>query len=64
MKTKSIIVLAVSVVAAGTLILLLRKKIKVDNMLDDVADEGYETAHDILYPQSTYRRRGGSYLPA
>ena len=64
MKTKSIIVVAVSVVAVGTVILLFRKKIKVNNMLDDVADEGYETAQDILYPLSKYRRRGGNYLPA
>ena len=64
MKTKNVIVFAVSVVAVGTVFLLLRKKIKVNHMLDDVADEGYETAQDILYPQSNYRRKGGSYLPA
>ena len=64
MKAKSIIVVAVSVVAVGTVFLLLRKKIKVNHMLDDVADEGYETAQDILYPLSSYRRKGGSYLPA
>ncbi len=64
MKTKNIIVIAVSVVTVGTVVYLFRKKMKVNTMLDDVADEGYETAQDILYPLSKYRRKGGNFLPA
>lgn len=60
MKTKEKIAL---LLAAGTIAGLLiysyrlRKAKKHDKALQKIADEGYETAHDVLYPGR--RKKGG-----
>lgn len=48
--------LITSVATAGT-IYLLSRKINRKNRLMKIADEGYETANDILFPQKNDRRR-------
>ncbi len=45
-----------SVATAGT-IYLLSRRFGRKNRLIHIADEGYETANDILYPSKTDRRR-------
>ena len=45
-----------SIAAGFTLGLFIVRRINTKEMLNKVSDEGYETAHDILFPK--YSRRG------
>lgn len=51
-RNKAIIgVTAIAAISIGVIVLLSKKnRIKKEKILEDVADEGYETALDILYP--------------
>ncbi|MDB5251601.1 MAG: hypothetical protein JWP27_770 [Flaviaesturariibacter sp.] len=53
--TITLILGAATVVLAAVIIRSARRK-KAGQMQEAIADEGYETAHDILYP-----RRGRHY---
>lgn len=50
MKNNSKITLALAAVATAALVIYLTRSVNAKRMLVKVADEGYETAHDILYP--------------
>lgn len=50
MKNTSKITLALAAVGTAALVIYLTRCINTKRMLVKVADEGYETAHDILYP--------------
>lgn len=50
MKNNSKITLALTAVATAALVIYLTRCVNAKRMLVKVADEGYETAHDILYP--------------
>ncbi|MEO6584527.1 MAG: hypothetical protein ABIO05_09395 [Ferruginibacter sp.] len=67
MKASSkIIVGMLAVAATGTLILLTRHY-NTNRRLAHIANEGYETAHDILYPKKYNRGKKllyGPVLPA
>ncbi len=56
MKSIMKALLFTSVATAGT-IYVLSRIIDRKNRLVHIADEGYETANDILYPSKTDRRR-------
>lgn len=60
MTKKNKILLGVTAIGAISVIFLLTRKHKVkkEKMLDDIADEGYETAGDILYPLKTRKYKG------
>ena len=63
MKRTLKIALAVSfIVAIGVIASSSRKK-KTTKMLDQVADEGYETAHDILFPGKKGHKKELRYGP-
>jgi hypothetical protein len=67
MKKTLKIALAVSVIVAIGVIATSSRKKRATKMLDQVADEGYETAHDILFPgKKTYKKelRYGPVLPS
>lgn len=49
MKIKPTLLILTTIGTAAITWYLLRKK-STKKMLDDIADEGYETAGDILYP--------------
>ncbi len=55
---KSILVAAGLAVAAIIFLLVKEQKEKKQLILDSIAEEGYETAHDILYPLKINRDRG------
>ena len=61
MKKNQIIAIAATVLAVSALTLVLFKKKKVYDMRTEVADEGYELAHDVLYPLKNQRRRHEGY---
>ncbi len=56
MKIRYFIAGLVTIAAVG-LVLHELKKTKAEKQLNDVADAGYETAHDILYPLGRRLRR-------
>jgi hypothetical protein len=63
MKKKEIILIAATVVAVSAITMILFKKKKVNDRLNEVADEGYELAHDVLYPLKNQRKRHDGYSP-
>ncbi|MDN3656319.1 hypothetical protein QWZ08_11810 [Ferruginibacter paludis] len=67
MKNTSKIVAALAVVGVAAIVVTLAKKVKDRRMLTKIADEGYETAQDILFPNK-YNNGGqlqyGPVLPA
>ena len=50
------------VVLAGIGVLIIRR-MKTGRKLDQVADNGYETAHDVLFPKRNIRSRKVRYGP-
>jgi len=57
MKTKKILI-AVGITLAAILIIREIKRKKTKKRLTVVADEGYETAEDILFPKKKFLRLG------
>jgi hypothetical protein len=60
-STKTMLGIA-AITAIGIALVLGTKKSKKIN-LDQIADEGYETAHDILYPKQFGREKKLQYGP-
>jgi hypothetical protein len=60
-STKTMLGIA-AITALGIALVLGTKKSKKIN-LDQIADEGYETAHDILYPKQFGREKKLQYGP-
>jgi hypothetical protein len=56
------IIAGAALVAAGIILAKNRKK-RITRMLSEVADEGYETAHDILYPGKSKKEKNLRYGP-
>jgi hypothetical protein len=57
MKTKKILI-AAGITLTAILIIQLIKSKKTKKRLTVVADEGYETAEDILFPKKKFLRLG------
>jgi hypothetical protein len=57
MKTKKILI-AAGVTLTALLIIQMIKSKKTSKRLTVVADEGYETAEDILFPKKKFLRLG------
>ncbi|HRO05293.1 MAG TPA: hypothetical protein PLE75_01305 [Ferruginibacter sp.] len=51
MKTTTLLLSAISITATTALAIYLIRKITQSKRLKRIAEEGYETAIDILYPQ-------------
>jgi len=60
------ILLGLGIVALTGLLLFSARRAKTNKVLSDVADEGYETAHDVLYPKrsNSSRTHYGPVLPS
>jgi hypothetical protein len=56
MKTKKILIVAGLTLTALLILQLVRRK-KIEKRLTVVADEGYETAEDILFPQRKFLKQ-------
>ncbi len=55
MRRSTKIAFGISAVAVAGLIVYAARGVKTKRMLNKVSNEGYETAHDILYPQNGKR---------
>ena len=53
---KGIIISLASIVIATGLVLLFSSKNKTRRRLTQISDEGYETAHDVLFPLKFNRK--------
>ncbi len=65
-KKLAIGLLAGAAIATAAILLAQKRRKKHISMLREVSDEGYETAHDILYPGKGKRAsnlRFGPVLP-
>jgi hypothetical protein len=58
MKTKKILIATAITALTALLIIHMIKRKKVEKRLTVVAEEGYETAEDILYPKRNFLRLG------
>ena len=56
-------ILAGAALVTASMILAKNRRRKVSRMLSEVADEGYETAHDILYPGKSKKEKNLRYGP-
>ncbi len=66
MRRSGKIAFGISAVAVAGLIVYAASGVKTRRMLKQVADEGYETAHDVLYPRNGKRGKNlrvGPVLP-
>lgn len=61
MKATNKIILAVAAGAAAGLVIYALRRHQSRRILNQVADEGYETAHDILFPNKKHRGRKLKY---
>ena len=63
MKNISKVTLGFAAIGAIVLVIYLSRRNSAKRMLIKVSDEGYETAHDILFPHKSYRGRELRYGP-
>ena len=61
MKAKNRIVLAVAAATIAGLVVYSLQRRKKNSQLAQIADEGYETAHDVLFPHNKQRRKKYNY---
>lgn len=64
MKKRQILIIGITSIAAIGLVLLLAgrtKKHRIMERLDKIAEEGYETAGDILFPSAQPLYKKGEY---
>jgi hypothetical protein len=63
MKTSTKILLGITAVAATGTLIFITRSLNTRRQLNHISDEGYETAHDILYPRNYNRGRKLHYGP-
>ncbi|MDP9230646.1 MAG: hypothetical protein M3O67_08245 [Bacteroidota bacterium] len=63
MKATKKIIAGIGLVSVGGLIIYLVRRHKTNRMLEQIAEHGYETAHDILFPKKNKRGRKNQYGP-
>ncbi|CAN5711477.1 hypothetical protein BH11BAC3_BH11BAC3_23400 [soil metagenome] len=67
MKLKNKIALGISVAAVAGIVFCFARRTSLNSnrkqMLSQVADEGYETAHDILFPDQEIKSMNVHYGP-
>jgi hypothetical protein len=61
--TKKILVGIGFATVIGLVVYLVRNRRKINRMSQEVAEHGYETAHDILFPGKNKRRHKDVYGP-
>ncbi|MEJ7626822.1 MAG: hypothetical protein WKF35_08165 [Ferruginibacter sp.] len=63
MKTSTKILLSLSAIAATGTLIYLTRSCNTRRRLTHISNEGYETAHDILYPTRYNRAKKLHYGP-
>lgn len=63
MKNTSKITLGLAAVGAAAIVIYIARRVSAERMLIKVSDEGYETAHDILFPNQKKGEKKMQYGP-
>ena len=63
MKTRNKVLFGAAAIAVAGLVIYASNRKKTDHMLKQIADEGYETAHDVLFPDKEKRNKKLQYGP-
>jgi len=63
MKNTSKITLGLAAVGAAAIVIYVARRVSAERMLIKVSDEGYETAHDILFPNKKKGEKKMQYGP-
>ena len=63
MKKTFLIFLGITSVAVAGIIIYRKRSRNTGHMLSKVSDEGYETAHDVLFPRKSKRGKNLRYGP-
>ncbi|MBC7890138.1 MAG: hypothetical protein H7Z13_19855 [Ferruginibacter sp.] len=63
MKRTQKIALALAIATAAGIVLYMAKHFKTKHMLAQIAEEGYETAQDILFPHKDIHGKHLQYGP-
>ena len=63
MKISKIIGMSLALLAVAGVAVYIAKRIERKNMLNQIAEEGYETAHDILFPGKSFESDKLQYGP-
>ena len=63
MKNISKITLGLAAVGTAAIVIYVARRVNAKRMLIKVSDEGYETAHDILFPNKNNSAKGLLYGP-
>ena len=50
MKNNSKILVALAMVGVAAIVVTIARRMDTKRILTKISDEGYETAHDVLYP--------------
>lgn len=59
--TTTKLLLAIGAAAATGFLIYSFRRHRTNQRLEKVSDEGYETAHDILFPDRSHRKRKLQY---
>ena len=63
MKASNIIGLGIALLAVTVIAGYVKKCANTKHMLNQISDEGYETAHDILFPANRFKSKKLQYGP-
>ena len=63
MKISNIIGLGIAILAITVAAVYVKKCADTKRMLNQISDEGYETAHDILFPGKNMESKNLQYGP-
>lgn len=63
MKLSQKIALSLAVVTAAGIVVYIARRSNTKRMLNQIADEGYETAQDILFPGKKIQAKHLQYGP-
>jgi hypothetical protein len=63
MKISNIIALGITLLAVSVIAGYVKKCADTKRMLNQIADEGYETAHDVLFPGKRLGSKNLQYGP-
>ncbi len=63
MKLSNKIVFGLAAAVAAAIVVYIARRSDTKRMLNQIADEGYETAHDILFPDKNIQAKHVQYGP-
>ncbi len=63
MKKTNKLLIGVGLVALAGIIIYTSRRYQINKRYSKIADEGYETAHDILYPPAKHSSKRVHYGP-